>query len=195
MGKAIRHHSVRHLMARSVSYEILRLLVERHPELLVGYDIEPHLQHFGDDLLPGLIDSLNDTDSDVRRLAVGVLALSRPESDSALPLIIERLSDEDRLVRLSTLWALQREFSPLPKEVIPHLEEWLDHDDEYQRFNAMAGISTADPDRREFLPELWEALNDDSSMVQDVALEFFGIEPPEPTEDDWAKLLSELDDL
>ena len=182
-------------MARTVPQEILRLLVERHPEQLVGYDVEPHLQHFGDDLLPGLIDALDDTDPDVRRLAIGVLALSRPRSNIALPKIIERLSDENRIVRLSTLWALQREFTPMPPEVIPHLENWLDHGDEYEKINAMAGISAADPDRREFLPELWDALNDEDSVGHEIAMEFFGIELPEPTDEDWAKLLNELDRL
>jgi HEAT repeat protein len=183
-------------MPYSVAHEILGLLVERHPELLVGYDVESHLQHFGDDLVPGLVDCLNDSDPDVRRLAVGLLVLSRPHSDVALPLIIERLSDEDRQVRLSTLWALTREFKPLPREVIiPHLEKWLDYDDTFERINAMAGISTADPDRREFLPELWEALSDEFSMGQEIAMEFFGDEYPEPTEDEWARLIAELDDL
>jgi len=59
----------------------------------------------------------------------------------------------------------------------------------------MAGISTADPDRREFLPDLWEALNDESSMEQEIAAEFFGIEYPEPSEEDWKRLITELDDL
>ena len=45
---------------------------------------------------------------------------------------------------------------------------WLDHDDDYERINAMAGILPADPDRSEFLPDLWEALNDECSMEQDV---------------------------
>ena len=182
-------------MANKVAHEILRLLVERHPELQVGYDIEPHLQHFGDQVVPGLIDSLNDSDPDVRRLAIGVLALCRPQSDVALPMLIERVSDDDRQVRLSTLWAMTREFRPLPPEVIPHLEEWLDHDDEFESINAMAGISTADPNRREFLPELWEALNDESSVGHEIAMEFFGIEYPEPTQEDWDRLIAELDDL
>jgi len=182
-------------MPKSVAHEILRLLIERHPQMLVGSDIEPHLQHCGDDLVPGLIDALSDSDPDVRRLAVGVLAMSRPQADVALPLIVQRLSDEDRLVRLSTLWALQREFQPMPKEVIPHLEEWLDHDDQFEKINAMAGISAADPDRREFLQILWEVLNDEFSIEQEIAAEFFGIETPEPSDEDWAKLIAELDDL
>ena len=182
-------------MPTNVAHEILRLMIERHPELLGGGDIEPCLKNFGSDLVPGLIDSLNDTDSDVRHLAVGLLALNRPQSDVALPLIISRLSDEDRQVRLTTLWALQREFQPLSPDVIPHLEKWLDYDDEYERINAMAGICTADPDRVEFLPELWAALNDESSMEQEIAMEFFGVEYPEPSDDDWKRLIAELDDL
>ena len=74
-------------------------------------------------------------------------------------------------------------------------ESIVDHDDEFERINAMEGISTADPDRREFLLELWEALKDESSMGQEIAMEFFGIEYPKPSEKDWKRLIAELDDL
>jgi len=59
----------------------------------------------------------------------------------------------------------------------------------------MAGIFAADRNRREFLPELLEALNDESSVGHDVAMEFYGIEFDEPSEDDWDRLIAELDDL
>lgn len=158
-----------------IAHDILRLVVERHPEWLWADDALPLLEHHGNDLIPGLVTCLSDSDPDVRRVAIGLLAMTRPQSDFAVPLIIERLGDEDRLVRFAAIWKLSQEFGPLSEEVIPYLEAWLERDDEYERIHALTGIVAADPSRTEMLPEIWDAMTSDNPCVRDVALEFFGL--------------------
>lgn len=136
-------------------------------------DALEQLEQFGDDLIPGLIQCLEDGHPDVRHLAVQVLGAARPRSDAAVPALIERLTDEDWLVVTSVILALG-DFGPLAAAAIPQVEPWLESPNEYLRLLAATTIVKLDPSRTEFLPGIRDATNSDHPVVRSSALEFFG---------------------
>jgi len=154
--------------------ELQRLIELNHNEQWVPHHLAvEQLEDFGDDLIPGLVDCLSDEDSEIRQLAVDLLAELRPRSNSAVPDLIQRLDDEDRLVRSSALFHLN-DFGPLAVGAIPHLDRWLeDEDDEYLRTLALTSILTLDPERTELLSDLRAALTSGTSMVRHLAQRYF----------------------
>ena len=135
-------------------------------------DALEQLEHFGDDLIPGLIECLSDGHPDVRHQAVRLLAAARPRSDVAVPDLIERLGDEDWLIVTSVILALG-DFGPLAAAAIPQIEPWLESPSDYLRVLAAATIIKLDPSRTEFLPVIRDATNSDHPVVQSFAREFF----------------------
>jgi HEAT repeat protein len=136
-------------------------------------DALERIEYFGDDLIPGLIRCLEDGHPDVRHLAVKLLASARPRSDTAVPALIKRMSDEDWLVVTSVIYALG-DFGPLAAAGIPQIEHWLESPNEYIRLLATTTIVKLDPSRTEFLRSIRDATMCDHPVVQDLALEFFG---------------------
>lgn len=130
------------------------------------------LEQFGDDLIPGLIQCLEDGHPDVRHLAVKLLAAARPRSDVAVHKLIERLGDEDWLVVTSVILALG-DFGPMAAASIPQVEPWLESPNEYIRLLAATTIIKLDPTRTEFLPVIRDAKNSDHPVVRSFAREFF----------------------
>lgn len=127
---------------------------------------------FGDDLIPGLIECLDDGHPDVRHQAVQLLSAARPRSDGAVPKLIERLADEDWLIVTSTILHLG-DFGPLAVAAIPQIEPWLQSPNEYLRLLATTTILKLDPSRTEFLSSIRDATNSDHPVVQSLAREFF----------------------
>ncbi len=136
-------------------------------------DAQKDLERFGDGLIPGLIECLEDGHPDVRHLAVTLLAAARPRSDVAVPNLIERLADEDWLIVTSTIFHLG-DFGPLAAAGIPQIEPWLESPNEYLRLLAATTIVKLDPSRTEFLPMIRQATKSDHPVVRSSALDFFG---------------------
>lgn len=136
------------------------------------FDALDELEHFGDDLIPGLIECLADGHPDVRHLAIQLLAAARPRSDAAVPQLIERLADEDWLIVTSTILHLG-DFGPLAGEAVPQIEPWLLSPNEYVRLLAATTILKLDPSRTELLSVIMDATNSDHPVVQSLAREFF----------------------
>ena len=134
-------------------------------------DALDQLEHFGDDLISGLIECLTDGHPDVRHQAVQLLGASRPRSDAAVPALIERLNDEDWLIVTSVILVLGG-FGPLAAAAIPQTEPWLESPNEYLRLLAATTIIKLDPNRTEFLPVIRAATMSDHPVVQSVAEEF-----------------------
>jgi hypothetical protein len=130
------------------------------------------LERFGDDLIPGLIECLEDGHPDVRHLAVKLLAAARPRSDVAVPNLIERLTDDDWLIVTSVILALG-DFGPLASAAIPQIEAWLESPNEYILLLAATTIMKLDPKRTEFLPVIRDAKNSDHPVVRSFARDFF----------------------
>lgn len=146
-------------------------LNEQH-QWVGAFDALDELEHFGDDLIPGLIECLEDGHPDVRHQAVRLLAAARPLSDTAVPKLIERLGDEDWLVVTSVILALG-DFGPMAAAAIPQVEPWLESPNEYIRLLAATSIIKLDPTRTEFLPVIRDAKNSDHPVVRSFAREFF----------------------
>lgn len=157
----------------SIRDELCRFirLNEQERRVCSGEAIE-ELERFGDDLIPGLIECLEDGNPDVRHQAVQLLAAARPRSDVAVPQLIERLADEDWLIVTSTILHLG-DFGPLAVAAIPQIEPWLDSPNEFIRVLALTTIVKLDPSRTEFLSSIRDATNSDHPVVQSLAREFF----------------------
>lgn len=154
--------------------ELNRLLSIHFGELWVPTDEAlQELEHFGDDLIPGLVECLGDADEDIRRLAVTLLAELRPRSNVAVPQLIELLNDPDVLVKVAILTDIA-DFGPLAVGAIPHVEQWLASDHEYLRVLATTAIVSLDPDRTDLFPDIHAAMKSDDPTVRGVAREFFG---------------------
>ncbi len=123
-------------------------------------DASKYLERFGDDLIPGLIECLDDGHPDVRHQAVNTLTVARPRSDVAVPNLIERLTDDDWLVVTSVILALG-DFGPMAAAAIPQIEPWLQSPNEYIRLLAATTIVKLDSNRTEFLPRIREATTSD----------------------------------
>ena len=130
------------------------------------------LEHFGDELIPGLIECLSDGNPDVRHQAVRLLGAARPRSDVAVPDLIERLNDEDWLIVTNVIFHLGK-FGPLAAAAIPQIEPWLQSPNEFIRLQAATTIVKLDPDRKEFLPMIWDATESDHPVVKSFARDFF----------------------
>lgn len=157
----------------SIREELCRFirLNEQERQVCSGEAIE-QLERFGDDLIPGLIECLEDGHPDVRHRAVQLLAAARPRSDVAVPNLIERLADEDWLIVTSTILHLG-DFGPLAAAAISQIEPWLESPNDYLRLLAATTILKLDPNRTEFLSVIMDATNSDHPVVQSLAREFF----------------------
>ena len=157
----------------SIRDELCRFIRLNEQEQWVSSgDALEQIRQFGDDLIPGLIECLEDGHPDVRHLAVKLIAAARPRSDVAVPDLINRLADEDWLIVTSVILYLG-DFGPLAVAGIPQIEPWLESPNEYLRVLAATTIVKLDPSRTEFLPGIREATNSDHPVVQSFAREFF----------------------
>ena len=157
----------------SVRNELSRFIRLNEQEQMVhSGDALEQMGRFGDDLIPGLIECLEDGHPDVRHQAVQLLAAARPRSDVAVSQLIERLADEDWLIVTSTILHLG-DFGPLAVAAIPQIEPWLKSPNEYLRLLAATTILRLDPSRTEFFPEIRNATTSDHPVVRSFAREFF----------------------
>lgn len=157
----------------SVRDELCRFIrMNEQGQWVPSGDALEQIEHFGEDLIPGLIECLEDGHPDVRHQAVRLLSAARPRSDGAVPILIERLADEDWLIVTSTILHLG-DFGPLAVAAIPQIEPWLQSPSEYIRLLAATRIVKLDPSRTEFLSSIRDATNSDHPVVQSLAREFF----------------------
>lgn len=156
----------------SLKDEIHYLIDSYHAgQPLVTPDALEALRHHGD-LVPGLIGLLSDDDADVRELAVDLLNEIRPRPVAAVPALLSRLDDPERLVQLSILNCIG-DFGGAAAAAIPHLEPWLSFQDEYLRMLAMTTIMRINYARiDDFLPEVISALSSDNPNVRHIAGEY-----------------------
>ncbi|MGE3408674.1 MAG: HEAT repeat domain-containing protein [Pirellulales bacterium] len=127
-------------------------------------------ERFADDLIPGLMECLTDEDPEIRRLAVELLVEAK--ANVAVPALIERLSDNDRLVQVAVIGGIG-EFGPLASDAIIPLHPWLDSENEYLRILAATAVMSIDEYRTELLYDIRQALKSADANVQGVARDFF----------------------
>ena len=156
---------------KNIYMELLDLLLEFEPQWVPVEAAQTRLRHCGDDLIPGLIDCLAGYDWCLRHLAINLLAANRPRSDVAVSHIIQRVADENRLVRAIAIERLL-DFGSLAVQAIPHLEAMLDREDEYLWIIAVTLIVRLDPSRTDLLAGIRDAAKSDHPVVQEVAHNF-----------------------
>ncbi len=156
---------------KNIRVELLDLLVEFEPKWVPVEAAQTRLKNCGDALIPGLIDCLTDYDWCVRHLAINLLAANRPRSDVAVSHIIQRVADENRLVRAIAIESLH-DFGSLAVQAIPHLEEMLDREDDYLWIIAVTLIVKLDPSRTDLLEGIRAAAKSDHPVVKEVARKF-----------------------
>jgi HEAT repeat protein len=162
-------------MPKDIHGELLRIITLNYAEQWVPNHIAvEQLEHYGDRLIPGLIDCLGDKDAEIRRLAAELLSEGRLRSAMAIPALIERVADEDRLVRHSAVRALMG-LGDAARPAIPALKRLLDdHTEPYIRLSAAGAISRIAPEEPAALPVLVEGLGDPVSIHRATACEFLG---------------------
>jgi HEAT repeat protein len=156
-----------------IRQELLHLLVLNYAEKWVPNHIAlEQLEHYGDGLIPALIDCLYDYDSEVRQLAINLLDEGGLRAGPALPALIQSVTDPDRLVRVAAAHCLQK-FGPKAVEAVPLLLPWLQDDHEFVRLLAAVVILKLDPTKRdELMPIVRSARGSENPMVQGMAEEF-----------------------
>lgn len=156
----------------SIRDELCRFIrLNKEERWVPSGDALDQLEHFGNDLIFGLIQCLEDGNPDVRHLAVKLLAAARPRSDVAVSDLIARLEDEDWLIVTSVILALG-DFGPLAATAIPQVEPWLESPNEFIRLLAAMTMVKLDPSRTEFLSQIWDATNSDDPVVRSSARDF-----------------------
>jgi HEAT repeat protein len=130
------------------------------------------LRTFGNELIPSLIEFLEDTDAEVRVLVIELLDAAGSRSEPAIPILIRKLSDPDRLVRIAAASSL-RKFGPKAGSAVPHLESWLADDHEYVRIIAATTILWVDPTKYlSLMPVVMAARRSENIMVRGQADDF-----------------------
>ena len=157
-------------MIKDMRHELLRLIVESEVDdgEILGLS---QLSKIESNFVPGLIDCLADSDWLIRRHAIQILGNSRPESDAALPALIESLDDENETVRETALSVLPC-FGSLAVDAIPYLEDWSQIEDESLALRAAILIVKLDPTRVDAMIRVRDAIRSDAKEARDLALQF-----------------------
>lgn len=132
-------------------------------------------EDYGDQLIPGLIACLHDYDSEVRWMTLVILGDGmEPKIDAFIPVIIDRLSDEDGLVQCAAVLALT-EFGKSASPALEHLKQFLSDDTEaFTRLCAACAISRIVPNDLSSVPILLESLKHENNYHRIMACEFLG---------------------
>jgi len=124
------------------------------------------LEEFGDELLPVLIDALDDPDEAHRHLVLEIFGELGNKAESALPVMINSLEDDNRVNRLSAAGVVAR-FGKKAKAANPILESWIGSEDRFSHLRALGSILKIDPTRAvELLPVLIDALENEDGLIK-----------------------------
>jgi HEAT repeat protein len=153
--------------------ELRRLIDLNYQEQWVPTNIAlQQLNQYRSQIIPGLVSALDDTDSDIRLLALSLLDEAGMQSAPGMSAMIQMLADEDRPVRVAAAQCLQK-FGPMAIDAIPLLCPWLSDDHEYVRVLAAVTISSINPAmKNELLPVIKAASGSYNPLVKRPAQEF-----------------------
>ena len=156
--------------------ELERLIALNYAEKWVPNHIAfPQLlERHGDRLIAGLIDCLPDEDAEVRQLAAGLLEEAGNRAEPAVHALTERLTDEDRSVVVTAMFALKR-LAQFARSAIPALKVILTNSREpYFQIVAAATLGKIAPENPDSIPILVAALDDPNSLNRAAGCEFLG---------------------
>ncbi|QDT91766.1 HEAT repeat domain-containing protein [Gimesia algae] len=130
------------------------------------FDAEQALQQLGEAAIHALIESLNDSDEDLRILALQILEHIDQNTEPALPAMINALKDPDRNVRIAALTPIAS-FGAKAIDAVPILEKWIGSDDEFSHVSAVGHILMIDSTRsKELMPVLIKSLKSDDFGIR-----------------------------
>jgi HEAT repeat protein len=159
-----------------IRQELQRLIALNEAEQRVREDIahQKLLELFGDRLRHGLIDCLHDHDSDFRLMAIELLAECRIPSEEVINVLIERLTDNHRVVRVAAV-ELLRDIGNEAQSAIPALKRLLkERSEPFIRLSAAGAISKIASEDPAALPVILEGLNDPVGLHRSTACELIG---------------------
>jgi HEAT repeat protein len=113
--------------------------------------------------------ALEDEIPDIRKVALEAIAETCMMEEETLPLVVSRLSDENREVRLTVVEQFGRCFS---ERVVPHLMQALDDSDDWVRIRAMEALSSKKV--KEAIPALVTSLDTDNKLIALKIIECLG---------------------
>jgi HEAT repeat protein len=136
-----------HQMGPTVLYDVIDALVHESPEVrreaatFLAGTASQQREHWITNIVPVLIDALNDSERSVRVRTAQALCLLGERAQLAVPALIEALKDEESYVRQWAAAALGA-IGPSAEAAIPALTESLLDDDEFVRDEASLAIDS-----------------------------------------------------
>jgi len=156
--------------------ELERLIELNYAEQWVPNHIafQQLLERHGDRIIAGLIECLPDEDVEVRQLAAGLLEEAGKRAEPAVYALTLRLTDEDRSVVVTAMFALKR-LAQFARSAIPALKVIsANSSDPYLQIVAAATLGKIAPETPDCIPILVAALDDPNSLNRAAACEFLG---------------------
>jgi len=130
------------------------------------------VDQFGDWLIPGLVESVNDKDAEVRVLAISLLDVAGDAAKEAVPVLVRAVADDDQLVRVAAAHCIGK-FGPLAVAAVPSLLPWLQDDHEYVRLLAAVTILRLDPaSGKDAVPVVKAAMSRGDPAMKELVREF-----------------------
>ncbi|BDQ35940.1 hypothetical protein SYK_03000 [Pseudodesulfovibrio nedwellii] len=121
------------------------------------------------DNLAILQQAVEDEESDIRRVAVEALASFPDNKDTWLPLVLQRLNDESKDVRLTVVEILGQHYG---EDTMPHLVDALNDEDDWVKIRAMDALG--EHSSQEAAPLMVDMLEDSNRFVVMKAIEALG---------------------
>lgn len=156
--------------------ELERLIALNYAEQWVPNHIafQQLLEGHGDHIIAGLIECLTDENAEVRQLAAGMLEEAGKRAEPAVHALTLRLTDEDRSVVVTAMFALKR-LAQFARSAIPALNVILTNSSEpYLQIVAAATVGKIVPEDPHSIPILVAALDDPNSLNRAAACELLG---------------------
>jgi HEAT repeat protein len=121
------------------------------------------LVNIGKPVVPLVIKLLDNPNDDVRSLALRVLGNIGPEADEAIPFLLNKIKDRDKMIALAAGQALAHIGG---KDVVLALTALLEDSEDYVRYYAANTLGYMGPDASEALPSLLKCLEDEEARVR-----------------------------
>ncbi len=155
--------------------ELERLIALNYAEQWVPNHIafQQILERHGDRIIAGLIECLPDEDAEVRQMAAGLLEEAGKRAEPAVHELTLRLTDEDRSVVVTAMFALKR-LAQFARSALPTLKVLMANHEPHLRIVAAGTIGKIAPEDPSTVPILVAALDDPNSLNRAAACEFLG---------------------
>ncbi len=126
---------------------------------------------FGDAIIPGLTDCLDDESPLIRQGAVRILCIINPRPVSALSALLKRFDDEAIEVQIELVAGIG-EFAHHGRSALPFLERWSDSPCEFLRIQALISIFKIDSDRHELMEVIKRSVTSSDNQVRELVQKF-----------------------